>query len=201
MHPDKLNGALNEDAIAVLGQPDFQSTDPAVSQTRLTMPRITVDSERQLAYVPDGYPAGNRINIYDIHPDRMQTTATPLLDQIGHINPEGEPDFLARTANDRISPRYWTQARDVSLDTVDHRLFVSDNYGHRVLIYRLDRMNRILERGARWALGQPDAQTSMLASRTRMRRASSCPWRSSTTTHTSGCLWQTRGAIAFWSSI
>ena len=162
VHPDKLNGALNEDAIAVLGQPDFQSTDPAVSQTRLTMPRITVDSERQLAYVPDGYPAGNRINIYDIHPDRMQTTATPLLDQIGHINPEGEPDFLARTANDRISPRYWTQARDVSLDTVDHRLFVSDNYGHRVLIYRLDRMNRILERGARWALGQPDAQTSIL---------------------------------------
>ena len=162
VHPDKLNGALDEDAIAVLGQPDFQSTDPAVSQTRLTMPRITIDSERQLAYVPDGYPAGNRINIFDIHPDRMQTTATPMLDQLGHINPEGEPDFLARSANNRISPRYWTQARDVSLDTVDHRLFVSDNYGHRVLIYQLDRMNRILDRGASWALGQPDTQTSVL---------------------------------------
>ncbi len=162
VHPDKLNGALNEDAIAVLGQPDFESTDPAVSQTRLTMPRVTIDSERQLAYVPDGYPAGNRINIFDIHPDRMQTTATPMLDQIGHINPEGEPDFLARSANNRISPRYWTQARDVSLDTVDHRLFVSDNYGHRVLVYRLDRMNRILDRGAAWALGQPDPQTSVL---------------------------------------
>ncbi len=162
VHPDKLNGALNEDAVAVLGQPDFQSTDPAVSQTRLTMPRVTIDSERQLAYVPDGYPAGNRINIFDIHPDRMQTTATPMLDQLGHINPEGEPDFLARSANNRISPRYWTQARDVSLDTVDHRLFVSDNYGHRVLIYPLDRMNRVLDRGARWALGQPDTQTSVL---------------------------------------
>ena len=161
VHPDKLRGALDEDAIAVLGQPDFQSTDPAVSQTRLTMPRITIDSERQLAYVPDGYPAGNRINIFDIHPDRMQTEATPMLDQLGHINPEGEPDFLARSANNRISPRYWTQARDVSLDTVDHRLFVSDNYGHRVLIYRLDRMNRILDRGARWALGQPDARTTV----------------------------------------
>ena len=162
VHPDKLNGALDEDAIAVLGQPDFQSTDPAVSQTRLTMPRITIDSERQLAYVPDGYPAGNRINIFDIHPDRMQATSTPMLDQIGHINPEGEQDFLARSANNRISPRYWTQARDVSLDTVDHRLFVSDNYGHRVLIYQLDRMNRILDRGAKWALGQPDTQTSVL---------------------------------------
>ena len=162
VHPDKLSGALDEDAIAVLGQPDFQSTDPAVSQTRLTMPRITIDSERQLAYVPDGYPAGNRINIFDIHPDRMQATATPMLDQLGHINPDGEPDFLARSANNRISPRYWTQARDVSLDTVDHRLFVSDNYGHRVLIYQLDRMNRILDRGASWALGQPDTHTSVL---------------------------------------
>ncbi len=162
VNPDTLNGALNPDAIAVLGQPDFESTEPVVSQTRLTMPRITVDTERQLAYIPDGYPAGNHINIFDIHPDRLQSTSQPLLDQIGHINPEGEPDFTARSANDRVSPRYWTQARDISLDTVDHRLFVSDNYGHRVMIFQLDRMNRILERGARWVLGQPDGDTSLL---------------------------------------
>ena len=162
VNPGILNGALNPDAIAVLGQPDFESTEPVVSQTRLTMPRITVDVERQLAYVPDGYPAGNRINIFDIHPDRLQPTSQPLLDQIGHINPEGEPDFESRSANDRTSPRYWTQARDISLDSVDHRLFVSDNYGHRVMIFQLDRMNRILERGARWVLGQPDGETSLL---------------------------------------
>ena len=160
--PEILNGALNPDAIAVLGQPDFESTEPVVSQTRLTMPRITVDVERQLAYVPDGYPAGNRINIFDVHPDRLLPTSQPLLDQIGHINPEGEPDFESRSANDRTSPRYWTQARDISLDSVDHRLFVSDNYGHRIMIFQLDRMNRILERGARWVLGQPDGSTSLL---------------------------------------
>ena len=160
--PETLDGALSPDAIAVLGQPDFESTEPVISQTRLTMPRITVDVERQLAYVPDGYPAGNRINIFDIHPDRLQPTSQPLLDQIGHINPEGEPDFESRSANDRTSPRYWTQARDISLDSVDHRLFVSDNYGHRIMIFQLDRMNRILERGARWVLGQPDGSTSLL---------------------------------------
>ena len=159
---ETLSGALDPDAIAILGQPDFESTEPVVSQTRLTMPRITVDTERQLAYVPDGYPAGNHINIFDIHPDRMQATSQPLLDQIGHINPEGEPDFESRSANDRTSPRYWTQARDISLDSVDHRLFVSDNYGHRIMIFQLDRMNRILERGARWVLGQPDGSTSLL---------------------------------------
>ena len=160
--PAVLEGASNPDAIAVLGQPDYQSTDPAVSRTRLTMPRVDVDSERQLAYVPDGYPAGNRVNIFDIHPERMQETLTPMLDQLGHVNPEGEPDFLARSANDRISPRYWTQGRDVSVDRTDHRLFMSDNYGHRVMIFELDRMNRLLERGASWVLGQQDTASSVL---------------------------------------
>ena len=56
--PARLEGASNPDAIAVLGQPDFESTDPAVSQTRLTMARVTVDTERQMAYVPDGLPGG-----------------------------------------------------------------------------------------------------------------------------------------------
>ena len=84
--PENLIGASNPDAIAVLGQPDYESTDPAVTQTRLTMTRITVDSERQLAYVPDGYPAGNHINIFDIHPDRMQEFLTPQIDQIGQTS-------------------------------------------------------------------------------------------------------------------
>ena len=93
----------------MLGQPDFETTDPAVTQTpRLTMTRVVVDADRQLAYVPDGYPAGNRINIFDIHPERMQQTLTPMISQIGHINPEGEMDFLARSANARITPRGWT---------------------------------------------------------------------------------------------
>ena len=160
--PANLEGATNPDAVAVLGQPNFESTDPAVSRTRLTMPRVDIDTERQLAYVPDGYPAGNRINIFDIHPERMQQTLTPMLEQLGHINPEGEPDFLARSPNDRISPRYWTQGRDVAVDRVDHRLFMSDNYGHRVMIFELDRLNRLLERGASWVLGQDDTSTSVL---------------------------------------
>ena len=160
--PARLEGASNPDAVAVLGQPDFESTDPAVSQTRLTMARVTVDTERQMAYVPDGYPAGNRINIFDIHPDRMQQTLTPMISQIGHINPDGEPDFLSRSANDRITPRGWTQGRDVTVDTVDHRLIMSDNYSHRVMIFELDRMNRLLERGATWVFGQEDPASAVL---------------------------------------
>lgn len=160
--PENLNGPSNPDAIAVLGQPSYEETDPAVTQTRLTMTRITVDTENQLAYVPDGYPAGNHINIFDIHPDRMQEFLTPQIDQIGHINPEGDPDFEARAAHDRASGKYWTQGRDVTVDTVDHRLFLNDFYGHRVLVYKLDRMNRLLDREASWVIGQEDIDSQVL---------------------------------------
>ena len=160
--PENLNGPSNPDAIAVLGQPSYEETDPAITQTRLTMTRITVDSERQLAYVPDGYPAGNNINIFDIHPDRMQEFLTPKLDQLGHVNPEGETDFLARAAHDVVSGKYWTQGRDVTVDTVDHRLFLNDFYGHRVLVFQLDRMNRLLDREAKWVIGQEDTETEVL---------------------------------------
>ena len=160
--PETLNGPSNPDAIAVLGQPSYEETDPAITQTRLAMTRITVDSERQIAYVPDGYPAGNNINIFDIHPDRMKEFLTPKIDQIGHINPEGEPDFLARAAHDVASGKYWTQGRDVTVDTVDHRLFLNDFYGHRVLVFKLDRMNRLLDREASWAIGQEEIDIEVL---------------------------------------
>jgi len=160
--PENLNGPSNPDAIAVLGQPSYEETDPAITQTRLTMTRITVDSERQIAYVPDGYPAGNNINIFDIHPDRMQEFLTPKIDQLGHINPEGETDFLARAAHDVESGKFWTQGRDVTIDTVDHRLFLNDFYGHRVLVYKLDRMNRLLDREASWVIGQEDIESQVL---------------------------------------
>ena len=160
--PENLNGPSDPDAIAVLGQPGYEETDPAITETRLTMTRITVDSDRQLAYVPTGYPAGNAIHIFDIHPERMQEFLTPQIDQIGHLNPDGDDDFLARAAHDRASGKFWTQGRDVTVDTVDHRLFLNDFYGHRVLVYRLDRMNRLLDREASWVIGQDDIDTQVL---------------------------------------
>jgi len=35
----------------------------------------------------------------------MEIVLTPLVDQLGHINPHYEDDFLSRSANDRVSPR------------------------------------------------------------------------------------------------
>ena len=158
--PDKLKGAINPDAIAVIGQPDFETTDPAISQERMTMPRNHDRFGAPARLYPEGYPAGNRISIVDIlagtHGDRPHAPRRPARTH--------QPPLRRRLSeplgHDRVSPRYWTQGRDVAIDTVDHRLFLSDNYGHRILIFQLDRLNRIQDRDAKWALGQKDLWTS-----------------------------------------
>ena len=60
-HPDRIGGSTK--AIAVVGQPDMFSTLPAVSQSRVAMPRLAVDPVSQKLYVSEGFPAGNRISI------------------------------------------------------------------------------------------------------------------------------------------
>ena len=145
---------LNPDAIAVLGQPDFTTFDPQISQTRFTFPKDpSLDSEKQVLYVSEGFPGGNRVMAFDISPEELRNGA-PAIDVIGHVDDMGRDDFNRRMANDRLDARTTTMARAVALDPVDHRLWVADEYNNRVLGFQLDRHNRLLEREARWVIGQ-----------------------------------------------
>ncbi len=158
-HPDRVGGPAT--AIAVIGQPDAFATHPAVSQTRVAMPRATINSEAQKLYVSEGYPAGNRVAVFDISPENL-ATGMPAVDVLGHETPDGEPDFDNRMAQGRLDGRSLAAARAVVLDPVDHRLFVPDEYNHRVVIWQLDELNRIADYDARWVLGQPDLNTSLM---------------------------------------
>lgn len=158
-HPDRVGGPAT--AIAVIGQPDAFSTHPAVSQTRVAMPRATINSEAQKLYISEGYPAGNRVVVFDISPDNL-ATGMPAVDVIGHETADGEPDFDNRMAQGRLDGRSLAAARAVVLDRVDHRLFVPDEYNHRVVVWQLDELNRIADYDARWVLGQPDLNTSLM---------------------------------------
>ena len=52
----------NPDAIAVLGQPDFDTFDPQISQTRFSFPKDpSLDPGKQVLYVSEGFPGGNRV--------------------------------------------------------------------------------------------------------------------------------------------
>ena len=158
-HPDRIGGPAK--ALAVIGQPDSFSTHPAVSDTRIAMPRITVDPEKEKLYVSEGYPAGNRVTVWDISPDHLETGMSAI-DVIGHETPDGGPDFFNRMAQGHLDGRSLAAARAVTLDPVDHRLFVPDEYNHRVVVWQLDELNRIADRDARWVLGQPDLHTSLM---------------------------------------
>ncbi len=158
-HPDRVGGPAR--AIAVIGQPDTTSTHPAVARDRVAMPRITVDAETQKLYVSEGFPAGNRVSIFDIAPENLRT-GMPASDVIGHETVDGEPDFVSRMAQGRLDGRSLAAAREVVLDPVDHRLFVPDEYNHRVVVWQLDELNRIVDRDARWVLGQPDLESSQM---------------------------------------
>lgn len=158
-HPDRVGGPTK--AMAVIGQPDAFSTHPAVSDTRVAMPRISLDPEKEKLYISEGYPAGNRVTVWDISPENLET-GMAALDVIGHETPDGGPDFFNRMAQGHLDGRSLAAARAVTLDPVDHRLFVPDEYNHRVVVWQLDELNRIADRDAEWVLGQPNLNTSFM---------------------------------------
>ena len=154
VHPERLTPF--PEVLAVLGQPDFTTFEPQVSQHRFAFPKDPViDSEKQLLYVSEGFPGGNRVIAIDIRPDRL-TDGAAAIDVVGHYDDLGRADFDRRMANDRADGRAGAYVRAVGLDPIDHRFFAADEYNNRVLGYQLDSQNRLLDRNARWVFGQPD---------------------------------------------
>ncbi|MAM83460.1 MAG: hypothetical protein CL472_02140 [Acidobacteria bacterium] len=149
--------------LAILGKPGFGAYDPIVSREQSVWPRLgsaSIDSERQLLVATEGYPGGNRAIIWDISPERLRT-GMPAVEVVGHLDDEGHTDFERRAANDRATPKN-IYPRDVVLDPIDHRLFAIDQYNNRVVVWQLDRQNRVKDRNARWVLGQPDLYSGEL---------------------------------------
>ena len=152
-HPDRVGGPTK--ALAVIGQPDAFSTHPAVGPDRVAMPRLAVELETQKLYISEGFPAGNRISIFDITPGKLHTGMVAS-DVVGHETTAGGPDFEARMAQGHLNGKTLAAARAVALDPVGHRLFVADE-GRRLAARW---MNRVADRAAQWVLGQPDLESS-----------------------------------------
>ncbi len=165
VHPDRLES--NPDAIAVIGQPDFEYAefDPIVARNTTRSPhQVAIDSRNQLIYMVDGFSGRNAVTIFDINPDRLENQPEAI-DVLGKLNDAGEPDFERRPANDVINGRFNAEIRSLALDKVDHRLIAGDQYNHRVIVWQLDEDNRIGDPVAQWAIGQPDVDSSFLRER------------------------------------
>ncbi len=150
----------NEDAMAVLFQHDANKIEWKVSRTQETWPRPFLDAKDGKLYVAASHPGGNRVSIFDVSGD-IKPTGMPSITTIGHFDADGKVDFVDRPAGSRLNGRVM-YPRSVALDAIDHRLFVSDQYNSRVLIFKLTDDNRILDRSAHWVLGEPDVYTGKL---------------------------------------
>ena len=123
VHPDRIaNGA---EAVAVIGQDDFTSTETGTSATRWELPGdLVLDEENQRLFV--GVAWQHRVLAFDVHPDRLSNgqAASFVI---------GQPDFTS--AEPGLSASRFRQTDGLSYDDANHQLFLTDKYNHRVLVY------------------------------------------------------------------
>ncbi len=160
-HPDRLE--TFDDAVAVLGQPDFTSGEPALGPDRLnfgvawgrgiqsTAPTplaLEVDAKNQRLFVSDGI--NHRVVAFDIRPGMVRTGASA----IGVL---GQPDLTSNEPTPSASARTTTNLRTLgdrvvsgrppadgsgfdtpsglAYDMNHDRLFVVDGNNSRVMVF------------------------------------------------------------------
>ncbi len=111
-----------EDAVYVLGQVDFNTSNPVRSQTVTANPvGVTYDANRNLLYVSE---QSHRIVVFDI------ATITNGEAAIGVL---GQDDFVSAASGVTISKLQ--SPADIVIDSSNNRLYVADNGNARVLVY------------------------------------------------------------------
>jgi DNA-binding beta-propeller fold protein YncE len=158
IHPARIRN--NPDAIAVVFQKEQERFVDKVGQDEETWPRPWVDPQRGKLYVAASHPGGNRVSFFDISGE-LPPAGLKAITSLGHVDGDGNVDFEGRAAAGRANGRVF-YPRSLTLDPIDHRLFVADQYNNRVLKYDLDSENRIASRDATVIFGQPDNYTVKL---------------------------------------
>jgi DNA-binding beta-propeller fold protein YncE len=111
-----------EDAVNVLGQPDFTTTSATNSQSTFQSSTfVEYDSNHDRLYIGVG---GNRVMIMDV---------AAITNGEAAVNVLGQPDFT--TVSSATTASGMNGAQDMSYDTTNDRLYVGDLSNHRVLIF------------------------------------------------------------------
>ncbi len=151
-------------ATNVLGQINFTTATAGTTQIGLSAPRqMEYDGSTKQLYVAD--TANNRVMIFDLNIISNGKYATTVLGQTDGLASPVQPIFTKVAAND--GPTKFGLSGPlvgIALDSVNHRLFVSDTSNNRVLVYNLDSSNNLLDRIPDNVLGQANYYTSAAAS-------------------------------------
>ncbi len=164
------------EAVAVLGQPDFTSSEPLMTRTSLNFdvaagrygitssnPRamgIAVDSAGQRLFVSDG--PNYRVMVFDISPGQLRNGA-PAIAVLGKPDFTSGRSVLTDRANGGAAPSgaasrnaFSAMAGDLVFDPNHQRLFVAEPLSHRVLVFNAAPEQLRTGMDAIEVLGQPD---------------------------------------------
>jgi sugar lactone lactonase YvrE len=146
-------------ASCVLGQEDFVSTETVTDIDGLIEPDgLAYNTSTNKLFVAD--TKNHRVMIFDVADISNGEDAVNLAGQLSGM----APTYTKAGANDGPTSKGFNDPADVVLDTVHHRLFVSDSENDRVVVFLLDGTNALTDRTADFALGQLDANARIVAS-------------------------------------
>ncbi len=152
-------------ATHVLGQINFTSSTAATTQSGFSSPRgIAYDTTNDRLFVVQD--SNMRVSIFDASVDTI-SNGMNAIDLLGQYNETEEDVFVpnytksGRNNGPNIlglhSPSY------TALDTVNHRLFISDTTNNRILVHSLDSGDNLIDYEADYVIGQVDFDTRVAA--------------------------------------
>ena len=147
---DILGISDGENAVSVLGQPDFTTSTATTSQSGLSTPRGLYALNNSSLFVAD--TNNSRMMIFDV---TSISDGENAVDGFGQLDSDGNMDFSTST-----TPSFYIytfdEAHDIAIDTLNHRLFVADPEHSRVLVFDLNSSNDLVDEMPDYVLGQAD---------------------------------------------
>ena len=142
-----------ENAVNVLGQPNFTTATAVTSQSRLNGPTgVFIDEANSLLYVPQ--TTSSRVSVFNVASTANGEDAVNVLGQFDNeLNPPG-PIYFKGTANNASYKLGLNAPNGVAVDATNHRLFVSDTTNNRILVYNLTTNNTLSDHLPDYVLGQ-----------------------------------------------
>jgi DNA-binding beta-propeller fold protein YncE/predicted nucleotidyltransferase len=150
-----------ENAANVLGQGTFTTKVSATTDSGLSTPRgLSLDAASNRLCVADSF--NNRVLVFDVSTTTINDGKNAD-NVVGQTDGSGGDVYTTGFPYDGKANEGFYNPYGVAIDTVSHRLFVSEEKAKRVSVYDLDESNTLVDRGIDHVLGQADLQSNLTA--------------------------------------
>ena len=146
-----ISSTDGQNAAYELGQADFYSDVSSTSQTGLNGPvAVAYDSISSQLFIGDSV---NRVVVQNVSSISNGQNASSVL---GEFNELSQPLYGKSGQDNGPNPSGFQFPNGVAIDTATHRMFVSDSYNNRVLVFGMDSNDHLTSHIASYVLGQSD---------------------------------------------